>query len=217
MSASSHNMKYVRRHYHTSPKAGVVYCCSSYELKACLQLDEDEDVVFYETQIHFTVNDRKRIIDLLVSYKDGTKKIIEVKPLRRLVQFKEQIEDNDQYAREQGYEFKVWTEEELGFKNDWEAKVWADKYLSELHDVDYVECRRKMSVRRSKKHYHKHIAQDTVEVYCKFCNETHTPLRLTHDKNIERNGEYICERYGGYLAGKKPGKKKINPHAAEGK
>ena len=216
MSSSSPNMKYIRRHYHKSNKAGIVYCCSSYELKACLILDDDPNVVFYETQLHFTINNRKRIVDFIVKYKDGSKRIIEVKPERRLHQFEEQIDDNKQYAQEQGYGFEVWSEGNLGFKNDWEGKVWADKYISELHGIDYLERRREMSVRRAKKHYNKHIAQDKVEVFCKFCNATHEPLRLTYEKNIERNGEYICERHGGHLAGSKPGKKLVNPHAADG-
>lgn len=211
-------MKYVRRHYHTSPKAGVVYCCSSYELKACLLLDADESVAFYETQIHFVSHtNKKRIIDFLISYKDGSKKLIEVKPIRRIVQFQEQIDDNKKYASENGWNFIIWTEEDLGFKNEWNGKMWADKYLSEIHNVDYSEYRKNLGTRRAKKHYHKHIATDTVEIFCNFCNENHTPLRLTYEKNIERNGEYICEKHGGFIVGSKPKKKKINPYAVDGK
>lgn len=217
MSESSPNMKYIRRHYHPSPKAGVVYCCSSYELKACLILDNDDNVSFYETQIHFSVDGRKRIIDFLVAYKNGEKKIIEVKPIRRIVQFQEQIQDNEHYAKENGYDFEIWTEEQLGFKNDWEAKVWADGYLSKIHNLNYTKYRKDMTVKRTKKYYRKHIAQDKVEVWCNYCNATHTPLRLTHDKNIARNGRYICEKEGGHIAGQKPKKKKENPFAAENK
>jgi hypothetical protein len=61
------------------------------------------------------------------------------------------------------------------------------------------------------------IAQDKVTVWCDYCGENHEALRLTHDKNLARNGRYICEREGGHIAGSKPKKKKVNPYAAEGK
>jgi GNAT superfamily N-acetyltransferase len=70
---------------------------------------------------------------------------------------------------------------------------------------------------RQTTYYHRHIATDKVEVFCDYCQETHTPLRLTHDKNLARNGRYICEREGGHIAGSKPKKKKENPYAADGK
>jgi hypothetical protein len=70
---------------------------------------------------------------------------------------------------------------------------------------------------RVKKHYAEKIATDKVSVYCEYCQATHEALRLTHDKNIARNGRYICEREGGHIAGSRPKKKKENPHAAEGK
>jgi hypothetical protein len=216
MSESTSNMKYVRRHYHKSDKAGVVYCCSSYELKACLMLDENNDVAFYETQIHFEINGNKRIIDFIVYFKNGTKKIIEVKPVRRLGQFSEQIEDNRQYALDHGYDFIIWTETDLGFKNEYYAKKWADKYISELVGVDYVAYRKEMDSKRSKKYYHKHIATDKILVECQFCNCTHEALRLTHDKNVAKNGRYICEWEGGHIGGSKPKPKKIDPLAEQG-
>jgi hypothetical protein len=70
---------------------------------------------------------------------------------------------------------------------------------------------------RVKKHYAEKIATDKVQVFCEYCQTTHEALRLTHDKNIARNGRYICEREGGHIAGSRPKKKKINPHAADGK
>lgn len=71
---------------------------------------------------------------------------------------------------------------------------------------------------RAKKHYDNKIANDKVEVNCK-CGETHYPLRLTYEKNIKRNGEYICEKLGGKIAGSKPKLtlRKENPYALEGK
>ena len=78
---------------------------------------------------------------------------------------------------------------------------------------------REQSAARMKKYYQKHIANDKVEVFCTFCNEQHSPLRLTYEKNIARNGRYICEREGGHIAGSKPklALRKDNPYASEGK
>jgi len=72
---------------------------------------------------------------------------------------------------------------------------------------------------RVKKHYAEKIATDKVQVYCEYCQVTHEALRLTYDKNIARNGRYICEREGGHIAGSrpKPHLRKANPYEAEGK
>jgi hypothetical protein len=60
---------------------------------------------------------------------------------------------------------------------------------------------------------------EKVEVLCKYCQVTHTVRKLSHDKNIARNGRYICEREGGHIAGSRPKDhlKATNPYAAEGK
>lgn len=81
------------------------------------------------------------------------------------------------------------------------------------------EKHRQQSAARMKRYYEKHIATDQVTLYCEFCKEEHTALRLTYDRNLARNGRYICEREGGHIAGSKPklSRRKDNPHAAEGK
>lgn len=78
---------------------------------------------------------------------------------------------------------------------------------------------REQSAARMKTYYRKHFADDKVEVLCVFCNEVHVALRLTYEKNIARNGRYICEREGGHIAGSKPKLtlRKDNPFASEGK
>ena len=81
------------------------------------------------------------------------------------------------------------------------------------------EKHREQSAARMRRYYERNIANDTVTVFCAFCNEEHHPLRLTHDRNIARNGHYICEREGGHIAGSKPKTSRIkeNPYASEGK
>lgn len=210
------NMKYVRRHYHKSPKAGLIYCCSSYELKTCLILDEDNDVAFYETQIGFSLDGRKRVIDFIVSLKNGDKKLIEVKPAKRVDEFAEQIADNRVFAMEQGYDFEVWTETQLGFKDGRDAVKWADVYLSKIHNVDYVEYRKELSRKKANKHYHKKIAKKKTKFHCKYCNTEHEVLEITYSRNLKKNGRFICHQENAEKP--KPSKnKKINPFAAEGK
>lgn len=207
-----------RQGWHQSEKAGMVFYGSSYELRLCYELDIDPYVETYQTQISYQIETRGRCLDCLVSYTGGSKKAIEVKPETRLCEQAniDQINDSQAFADSQGWSFEVCTETTFGM-TDKELRDWADVVRSQTGDFDWVAFRKEFDRKKAKKHYHKHIAQDTVEVHCNFCNETHTPLRLTYEKNIERNGEYICERHGGHLAGKGPGKKKDNPHAKDGK
>lgn len=213
------NLKNRRKNHHNSYKAGIIYCDSSYEIKAALMLDADPDVVTYQSHLGFhNKQGKQRFVDFLVTTKTG-QKIIEIKPFRRLDEYAQQIEDERQYAAEQRCEFEVWTEEQLGFSSEYDATKWADHYLSKINPTDYVAARKELNAAKSKRHYHKHIAQDTIEVHCDYCQTTHTALRLTHDKNIARNGRYICEKEGGHIAGSRPKPHLIkeNPYAAEGK
>jgi len=214
------NLRFRRYHWHTSKKAGTVYLDSSYELKAALILDNDDDILFYELHQEFlNESGRKRITDFLVTYKSGKKKLIEIKPARRICQFTEQIEDNKKYAFSNGYDFQIWSEKELGFASEKDATEWADKYLSITTNTDYTAIRKERGKIRSKKHYLKKIADDQVTLYCEFCKKEHTALKLTHDRNLARNGRYICEREGGHIAGSLPKLhlRKDNPHVADGK
>ena len=213
------NLKNRRKSYHNSFKAGLVYCDSSYEIKAALILDNDPSILTYENHKGFTTDGgKKRVIDFLVTYKDLKKKIIEVKPFRRMVEFAEQLKDNVEWAEKNGYGFEVWTEAELGFSSEHDATKWADHYLSNINKIDYVEGRKALNRSKANKHYASKIATDTIEVWCEFCKENHKPLKLTYDKNITRNsGQYICEKHGGFIAGSKPKKKKENIYAVDGK
>jgi len=205
-----------RRGVYQSKKMGKTFPFqSSYELKAILLLEADDSVKTYEVQIGFKIDGRDRSADFLIN----ESKLVEVKPKRMLQSHKVQIQimDNMTYADRNGYDFEIWSEAELGFENDREATKWADEEMSKLHGVDYVEHRKELNRKKAKKHYDEKIAKDTVEVECNFCNETHTVLRKTHEKNIARNGRYICEREGGSIAGKRSKRKKVNPYAAEGK
>jgi len=214
-------LKSRRQGYYETKKSvpKIMYYQSSYELKAATILDEMDDVASYVNQHNFSIDGRERITDFIISWRDGTKTILEIKPERRLEQFKSQIDDNREYARKNGWKFEVWTESKLGFDSEHYATKWADEFISKITKVDFVQERKDRNLTKSKKYYAEKIATDKVSVFCEYCQLTHEALRLTHDKNIARNGRYICEREGGHIAGSRPKThlKKANPHAADGK
>jgi hypothetical protein len=213
--------KYTRKHYHISTKAaGPVFADSSYELRAAILLDQDPEVLVYQDHQYFISDEgQTRIYDYLVTYKNGDRKLIEIKPKTRIKEFEKQIKDNRIHAEKNGWLFEIWTEQELGFEDSKQITKWADDHIKERTGIDYSVVRKKKSCMKVKRHYRTHIANDKVTLFCSFCNKEHTPLRLTHDKNIARNGRYICEREGGKIAGSrpKPHLRKDNPHAADGK
>lgn len=214
-------LKNRRQGYYKTIKANpkIIYYQSSYELKAAVILDENKNVKSYVNQHTFCVDGRERITDFVVYWNDGNVTILEIKPMRRIEEFKTQIEDNKHYAKQNGWKFEIWTEEELGFKSEHYATKWADEFVSKIADVDFVKERKERNLSKAKKYYQSRIANDKVEVYCEYCKETHNPLRLTYDRNIVRNGRYVCKREGGHISGSrpKPHLKKINPYESEGK
>jgi len=181
-------------------------------------LDSDDDVVDFETQLGFKIDGHGRCLDCLVTYKGGRKKAIEVKPKGRLDEYAHQIDDSRRHAMQNGWEFQVMTEDDLGMTYD-QIRRWADEYRTKTTGIDYHAYREDVDRRKASKYYHTHIATDKVQVFCEYCQATHEALRLTYDKNIARNGRYICEREGGHISGSRPKShlKKVNPHASEGK
>ena len=214
-------LKNRRQGYYETKKANprVIYYQSSYELKAATILDKNKNVKSYVNQHSFSIEGRERITDFIISWNDGSTTILEIKPERRLEEFKNQIEDNKKYANKNGWKFEVWTEQNLGFKSEHYATKWADEFISKITKIDFVKERKDRNLSKSKKYYQENIASDKVEIYCEYCKEVHNPLRITYGRNIARNGKYICEREGGHIAGSrpKPHLKKNNPYESEGK
>lgn len=212
-----------RRGWHESSKAGKVFYRSSYEKKAYLLLDEDDNVQTYRCEyVHVSFfNPVKKIegtylVDILVEYVDGTEVLVEVKPecwlSDTVIQAK--LDAAKLVAEGIGAKFEVWTEVSLF------GPVYNEKNIRafvESIDSNYKANRKAGNRKRAKKHYDEKISQDKVEVWCEFCQNTHFVLRKSYEPNIARNGRFICEREGGHIAGSLPKKKKPNPHAADGK
>jgi len=208
-----------RKHYYKSEKAGEFVCDSSYELKASIILDNDENILTYETHRGFKSDKgKKRIFDFLITKKDGSKTLIEVKPIKRLLEFKDQIDDNLNYAQKCGYNFEVWTESNLGFKDSEDARKW---FINQeiKKNPNYLEFLKQLNREKAKRHYDKKISKNKTTFFCGFCKEEHTILQITYDRNVAKNGRFICIKENGHIVGSnpKPHLKKDNPYADEGK
>lgn len=194
----------------------LIPCSSSYELRYCFDIDKNPDIIGYEVQLQYDINERGRRLDFLITMKNETKVIAEIKPAKRVKEFQLQISDAMDYAKNNGFEFKLITEKEIGM-SEYEIMKWADQYRTEHGDFDYIEYRKNKNNEKQKKHYAEKVKNDRIDVYCKFCKETHNILRLSYENGIKNNGRYICIVENGNIVGKKPKKKKDNPYANEGK
>ena len=206
-----------RTGWYLSGKTGdLMFDGSSYELRLCWELDQNLAVKTYETQINYEINGRGRCLDCLVTYNNGRKRAIEVKPASRLNEQAniDQIEDSKNYAESQGWGFEVYTETSFGMTEK-ELREWADVTRSGMEYFDWVEFRKSQGRKKAKKHYDKEISHKKVKFFCEYCDTEHEVLEVTHQRNIKKNGRFICHSENAHKP--KPRKKKVNPHAAEGK
>ena len=213
------------RGYFTSAKCSCdIFYGSSYELRCLFLLEQNELVEYFKRADVFTDSDMKsRNPDFEVLYRDKSKEIIEVKPESRFVKesdVQKQIKETQKYAESSGFKFSVWTERSSGLANDRSIIEWAKKYIAETTgNTDWIEKQKENNKKKAKKYYDLRIANDKIKFFCSFCNLEHEALRLTHDRNIAKNGRYICEKEGGKIAGSRPKDhlKKDNPYASDGK
>lgn len=216
--------KYKRKVLYKSAKNNsIVICQSSYEFIACEDfLELDENVVSYVSQVSYQLpNGHFRSLDFILSMKDGNHKVIEVKPKDRIndAAVIKQITDNKDYALKNNYIFEVWTEDQLKIPNSKWAIARADEYRKINYEIDLDKFRKYKHSQRSQKYYQNHIQNDCVVIFCEYCETYHKVLRRSYEKNMEKNPVYVCEKFGGHLAGSKPKLhlRKYNPYAAEGK
>jgi hypothetical protein len=213
------------RGYFTSEKCqSEIYYSSSYELRCLYLLENDLNVAsFRRAETFIDSNNKSRNPDIYVVYTDGTVEILEVKPDKRFqkeADVKKQIDETAKFAASKGIKFSVWSERNSGLKNDHAIIQWAKKFIAETTgNIYWLEKQKQNNKKKAKKHYDNVVAKNTVTVWCDFCKQNHQPLRLTYDKNIDRNGRYICEREGGHISGSKPKLHLIkeNPYANENK
>jgi endogenous inhibitor of DNA gyrase (YacG/DUF329 family) len=97
-----------------------IYFKSSWEKSVLEYLDNQEDVVFFMYEpfsISFYYNENKRhyIPDLLITYKDGTQRLVEIKPSYYVDAEinKAKFESAKKYCNDKGIIFEVWTEKTI--------------------------------------------------------------------------------------------------------
>jgi hypothetical protein len=214
---------HIRGYFKSEKCQAEIYYGSSYELRCMFLLENNPQVKFYRRgDVFIDSTNGSRNPDLHVEYVDGIVEILEVKPERRFAKesaVQQQIQETQIYADQKGYRFSVWSEKDSGLRNDRAIINWAKMFIAETTgNTEWIERQKENDRKKAIRHYYKVIAQDKVTVWCDYCGENHEALRLTHDKNLARNGRYICEREGGHIAGSKPKPHlvKENPFAAQG-
>ncbi len=200
----------------------VRVCNSSGEFVLCEDFfEKDPAIIKYETQVPYEIGGRDHSLDFLLHYADGKKKAIEFKPKKRVNEDRNiiQIEDSAEHALNSGWDFELWTEDEAGIKSWKEATRRADEYRKTHYMIDYASYRRAKDNQKANRHYSNKIAKDKVIVYCDHCGTYHSRLRVVYDRNVKKNGRYICIVENGQTVGKmpKPHLWKENPYAEIGK
>lgn len=203
---------HLRGYFLSAKNQSPIYYSSSYELRCIYLLEENTSVVKYSRGDVFEIDRRWRNPDLLVEYKDGSKEIIEIKPLARLkeVETQKQIDDSISYTAKNGLKFKIWTEEDSGLADEKAIIEWAKNHLKiKYGDEEFDKLQKKNAVERTKKHYAK---LGNITVFCDFCKENHTVHTNQYKINMAKNGRFICIKENGFIQGSKSKPKKENPY-----
>lgn len=182
--------------YYNSKKSGPTYYASSYELRCQYLLDQDESILSFKSQIPIEINNKHRCIDLLITYTNGSKEILEIKPEYRFkeAKIKNQINDIKQYSEKNNYKFKVWTERDSNLKNDKEIYNWAVNFIKETNGSCEFDIIRKENRKQITKRRYEKVKNNKITIYCEFCKEEHTIMQLSYDINIKKNEKYICHK-----------------------
>lgn len=114
------NGNFICGHFYSTKNKKIIHYRSSYELMAYNLLEVNNNVSCYRVEplaIEYRMNGKTRLYipDILILYKNGNKKIVEVKPKRMLSEFinKKKIAAAKEYCQNNNMEFAVWTEDRL--------------------------------------------------------------------------------------------------------
>lgn len=182
-------------------KCEVVYQ-SSYELRFCFILENDDTVESYETQGFFEIEKGARRYDFLIKYKNSSiKHLIETKSKKFLQEERivNQIKELEKFAKDNNYEFSILTEDEFGMTSH-EIRDWADKFMESNPNIVKpsklvtLEMKKRKNALKQKKHYENKIKNNKIKIYCEYCQEEHEILQISYDMNIKKNNRYICHK-----------------------
>jgi hypothetical protein len=184
-------------------------------------LDCDDKVLSFRRCDTFKAEDGWRAPDLWIDFVDGHSEIWEVKPSStlELPEIKKQISDSEIFCASKGVSFKVWTEKDSGLGDDHGLVSWAKEWLSRNHGDDSWKKRTKEMSRLKAKRHRDRQSKDRISIWCEPCKETHDIRRVTYDKNVKKNGEYLCKSQACAISGRvaKPALWSVNQFENEGK
>src|SRR3990167_1840120 len=113
------NSKFILGHHFSIKNQINHYYRSSWELVAFLYLDSIDEVESYQSEpfkipfIDENNNSKNYLPDILISYKDGNKKLIEIKPERYLKDNVDKINAGQKYCEENNITYEIWTQTEI--------------------------------------------------------------------------------------------------------
>jgi hypothetical protein len=213
---------HIRGYFVSNKNKSSIYYSSSYELRCMYILEIDDYVSSFKRCDSFKGSNGWRNPDLLVTFDDGLVEVWEIKPEEFLgtPPVVDQLSESAKFAASIGATLRVWTEKDSGLASPTAISEWARKYLATITgDTSHAEKKAASRKAIRDRYKAKHADEAHVTTFCEYCKEEHVVLRHSYTKNVERNGKYICERYGGYLAGSRPKDhlKSANPYAEEGR
>jgi hypothetical protein len=132
MNSSPERKSQYKSGWHYSPKLNKkVHYRSSWEQIAYKWLDQNDDVVFYDAEpfsLDYVLGEKKKryFPDILVIMSDGSRKLIEIKPVYRLEEKKNlaKFAAARDYCEPRNILFEVWTEKDI---NDMKQLFTEDK------------------------------------------------------------------------------------------
>ena len=192
---------------------------STYELRAITIIENDPEIKEYSTAFYYEINGRSRVADILID----NKHMKEIKPQKildtRYAEVDLQINDGKEYCLLNGLTYEIWTEKELQITDYREFTQWGDEARKSIDGKDYKAIRKKRALERQKKYYDKWIRHDSIAFHCKYCNCNHEMLKLTYDRDVLNNDDWVCIHENGRRTGRlaKDHLRVNNPYAAEGK
>jgi hypothetical protein len=215
------NHSHLRGYYWSEKNKCSIYYASSYELRCLFLLENDSNVASFCRCDAFKGEDGWRNPDLLVGFSDGRSEVWEIKPEGMLSKdvVQAQIEESKRFAKSRGEKFRLWTERDSGFDSYHSIISWAKEFLVSIGQTEWSEKQKKGRRKIRRRYYERNISSKKVEVWCDFCQDSHSLLKLTYDRNMKKNGRFICIRENGHMVGKR-GKdhlRKTNPYETEGK
>jgi hypothetical protein len=145
---------------------GSGYCRSKYEEYIFNQLKRDTEVKSFQIEpfkIPYSYGDRTRMYtpDILVTFQDGSKVLVEVKVSQEVLYYTNQkkFEAAERFALENGMKFEVWTTPSLANSTPWsnirgryDYKTLSDKVISEAREIEKsIDKRRQELLKQAEK------------------------------------------------------------------